>query len=206
LGGTVASQTQNRDLLLVRECLSGSEQAWTDFYCRYQILVRNVVKRQKGIASWDMEDITQNVFVSLMSALKTYDPTFSLPNFICMVAERVCIDEYRRWTAGKRDGHTDPIDHHDSGQNGTRVVASNVDDQEDQLVQAELVSLLRHAFRGLAARCRELLRLRYYEELAYKEIAEILDGNENTLMVQARRCVDDLRAHCDELQRKGLAK
>lgn len=206
MGDTMGIPEQKRQLQLVKECLSGSESAWDVFYGRYHTLIRNVVRRQAGIAPQEMEDVIQNVFVSLMSALKTYDPAYSLPNFICMIAERVCVDGYRRRKAAKRDGFTDPIEHHNGGQDSSWALSANVDNQEEELVRAELVDLLRRGFRSLASRCRELLRLRYYEELPYGEISEIVGAAENTLMVQARRCIDELRAQCDELQRKGFKR
>lgn len=202
----MGNQTANRDILLVRECLSGSEHAWTDFYCRYESIVKSVVRRQRRFSPQEVEDVTQNVFISLMSGLKTYDSAYSLSNFICTIAERVSIDEYRRSKTAKRDGRTDPIDHHDGGQEGMTIILSNVDHEEEELGKAQLVELLRHAFMRLGARCRELLRLRYYEELPYENITQIIGATENTLSVQAKRCLKELRACFDEIQREGIEK
>jgi len=71
---TMANPTESKDLLLVKECLAGSEQAWTEFYRRYVGLVRNTVKRQLGRGAWDhIDDVTQSVFAALIPALKNYD-------------------------------------------------------------------------------------------------------------------------------------
>ncbi|MGC8659999.1 MAG: RNA polymerase sigma factor [Desulfomonilaceae bacterium] len=62
---------------------------------------------------------------------------------------------------------------------------------------------MRLAFRLLGARCRQLLRLRYHEELPYSRIAKILGATENTLTVQAGRCIRELRAGYQKLLNKG---
>jgi len=202
----MANRNRNEDILLVRECLSGSDKAWNEFYCRYVGLVRSVVRRQLAWAVLDFEDVVQNIFLALIPALKTYDEAYSLARFICVVSERVCIQEYRQGKAAKRDGDTDPIDHHGSGQEGYRTVASEQASQEERLAENEMVQMLRGALGSLGVQCRELLTLRYYEDLPYKEISRIMGGSENTLTVKARRCLDELIAGYHEVIRKGVQR
>lgn len=198
----MGNRTGHREAILLKECLSGSEKAWSEFYVKYVGLVRSVVRRQAGFSPQDVEDVAQTVFMELIPALKTFDTTYSLPRFICMVTERACIQEYRRRATAKRNGKTDPIDHHDSGEEGTWKLASDLESQEDHLARSELLNLLRRAFRSLDAGCRELLKLRYYEGMPYKEISKILGATENTLTVRSKRCLGHLRATCHELEGK----
>lgn len=202
--GLMGSRNHDQDILLVQECLSGSEKAWTDFYCRFEPLVRKQARRQFWLGRHEIEDLTQTVFVALMSDLNTWDRAHSLAGFVSMIAKRECIDEYRRRRAGKRDCATDPVDHHDGGEEGYRIPASNCENQEEELSQAERKYLIELAFPNLQERCRDLLGMRFYQELPYKEITVILGGSENTLTVQARRCLEELRAIIDELMRKGV--
>jgi len=202
----MATGKEDQDILLVKECAAGSEDAWNSFYCRFIGLVRSIIRRQRGISSYEMEDIAQNVFLALVPALKKYDSTYSLPRFVSIVAERVCIQEYRRVTAAKREASTDPVDHMDGSEEGARTLPSELQSQEEKLAEHQLVDILKIALRQLGSRCRELLRLRYYEEIPYKEITRILGATENTLTVQARRCLAELTAHYQELLRKGVVK
>lgn len=196
--------TQNPDVLLVKECLAGSDRAWSDFYSQYFPLVRHTVRRQRQFSPSDVEDMTQKVFVNLMSALDTYDPTYSLARFVCVVAQRVCIDEYRKSKTAMRDAPTVPIDLNDGSEEGSWVVASKAEHQEEELSQAQLLTILRHALRDLGTKCQELLQMRYFEELPYKRIMEVIGSTENTLVIRVRRCLDELRAVWDELVRKGI--
>jgi len=141
-----------------------------------------------------------------MSALAKYNPAHSLSGFIEVITDRVCIDEYRSHKAAKRDGATNPVDHHDGGQEGYESLPSNWDHQEDEFAKAQEKQLLRNALQALGERCQELINLRIFEETPYKEITEILGGTENTLTVQLRRCLDELRANFDEFKRKGVGQ
>ncbi|MFC1836205.1 RNA polymerase sigma factor [Thermodesulfobacteriota bacterium] len=202
----MGTRKEDHDILLVKECLNGSQNAWTAFYNRYVGLVRSVVKRHPWFLQHEIEDVSQSVFVSLMPALKTYDDAYSLPRFVCMITERTCIQEYRRRKAARRDGATEPIDHHDISGQGLRKIASNGSSQEQQLAQTQQLDLLRRALRSLGPRCRELIRLRFYEELPYNNIGRILGGTDNTLTVQVRRCLDDLRGRYKLFARRTTGK
>ena len=89
--------------LLVRECLAGSEAAWQEFYSRFIGLMRSVVKKRYILCKEDVEDITQSAFVSLATALNNFDYEQSLPRFVCVITERVAIDEYRKAERGQKE-------------------------------------------------------------------------------------------------------
>lgn len=195
------------DTLLVRECLAGSEEAWNEFYTRFIGLIRNVVRKSRSLSPSDVEDITQSAFLELASALKSYMSGNSLTGFVCTVTERVLIDEFRKKRASKRDGQTESIDHHDGDQEGATVmIASDTEPQDRQMERAQLVSQLRTALDGLDPRCRELIELRYLQEMPFNEVAKIQGATENTVTVQTRRCLDKLKAMYQELERRGTSR
>ena len=192
-----------QDRLLVGKCLKGSKAAWDEFYDRYLPLVRKVIHSRLRCSESDMQDMVQNVFLAIYTALGSYDDRYPLSKFVWVVGERICIDEYRKGAASKRDGEHVSVNHHDHGDEDATMVRSDLDSQEEQVVKAELVSLLRLAFKRLGDRCRELLKLRYVEELSFKEIVPLLGGKEKTLAVQAGRCMDELKATYEQGRREG---
>jgi RNA polymerase sigma factor (sigma-70 family) len=199
----MASSKENKDIALVGQCLSGSEPAWSEFYSRFQRLVRMVVRRRLRVSDEGVEDVVHEVFISLMSALKTYDSSYSLQNFVCTISERVCVDQYRFSTAAKRDAETEPFDDQVPGLAGCIMDGSKKGHQEEELILSEQADIIRRAMRLLGAKCRELLKLRYYEELPYGKITEILGATENTLTVQAARCIRELKTSYQTLINKG---
>ena len=74
----MAMRDENQDLLLVQECLAGSETAWNQFYSRFVGLIRSVVRRQAGLSPADVEDFTQSTFLALATSLNNYDSMHSL--------------------------------------------------------------------------------------------------------------------------------
>ena len=188
---------------LVRECLEGSEQAWENLYRSYAGLVRNVVRSKWKSFFQDSDDITQSVFLSVLASLETYDPKYSLSRFICVIAERECLQEYRRRKTAKRDAETVPVEHHDCGNGEAVAIPSSFASQEAQLTEGQLTHLLKLALADLGDRCRELLTLRYFEDLPYKEIGKIVGVNEGALRVRVSRCLEELTAEYELLLKTG---
>ncbi len=198
--------SRSQDGLLVRECLAGSEAAWQEFYSRFIGLMRSVVKKRYILCKEDVEDITQSAFVSLATALNNFDYEQSLPRFVCVITERVAIDEYRKRSAARRNSEAETS--HET--KGARDIASQIECDRDlpdeQMERAEMASYLGAALKELDTSCRELLTLRYLNDLSYKEIAELVGASENTLTVQTRRCLEKLRIKFREAERKGSSR
>lgn len=186
---------EDKDFSLVQQCLLGSETAWREFYSRFVNLIRMVVRRKAPVlSSADLEDIVQCVFLELTTALSNYPKDNSLSGFVCMISERVTIDQHRKNTAVKRSGETESIDHHDGSDEDTTTVASDKPLPDSQMEQAELASRLNVSLQRMDEKCRNLLEMRYLNELSFNEISRETGIAENTLMVQARRCLERLRS------------
>ncbi len=198
-------QKRNRidDQLLVRECLAGKEEAWKEFYSRFIRLMRSVVTKHASLSPEDVEDVTQAAFLSLTTALTSYDDRQSLPRFVCVITERVLIDEYRRVRAAKRDAEVHASAYADVAETSEEGAGQEVELQDIRMERAEQVSLVRGCLEELDPRCRELITLRYFRELGFSEIAGLLGETENTVTVQTRRCLERLRARCFDLGIKG---
>ncbi len=194
---------QMDDRTLVEQCLAGSRSACDEFYERYFSLVRKVARRHGRHRAGDLEDSVQDIFLSLYTSLCKFDSQYPLSRFVCIVAERVCIDRYRAQKTAKRNGETVPVDHHDGGAEGAIMVRANSEHPEESLAKAETVDLLKLVFRDLGQKCREILRLRYLEELAFKDVSRILGIAEKTLAVQTGRCIDELKAKYLRAEKRG---
>lgn len=187
------------DHLIVRQCLSGSETAWQELYGRFIGLMRSVVQKNAGISPEDTEDIIQLAFLELTMALKAYDFGQPLPRFICLITERVMVDEYRRRNALKRIRDVDTVEWTDMPHGVAACAAFEGGPQHELMQRAQEVRALRVALKELDPGCRRLLELRYFREFQFNEIARILGSSKNTLIVRSRRCLERLRTtfmHC----------
>jgi RNA polymerase sigma-70 factor (ECF subfamily) len=196
-------RSRSQDEALVRECLAGSETAWQEFYSRFIGLMRSVVRKRYILCNEDVEDITQSAFVSLATALNNFDYDQSLPRFVCVITERVAIDEYRKRSAARRNLEAETTEGMIKGQNVASQIESGPEAPDEQMERAETAACLGAALKELDASCRELLTLRYFNDLSYKELAEMVGVSENTLTVRTRRCLEKLRIKLREVERKG---
>ncbi len=194
------------DLALVRQCVSGSNEAWNVFYRRFVRLVRTIVVRQPAIPREDLEDVTQTVFLALVKGLKDYDGTYALSKFVSVVAQRVCIGHYRQLSASKRTHeHRSVSESSGDVPEGSAMRCTDAS-QEDLLTREELVVILKASLEQIGLRCRRLLELRYFEELPFAKISEMLGLKENTVTVQTKRCLEQLNHAYEKLIQRGVRK
>lgn len=181
---------------MIKRCNQGDPSAWEEFYARYLGMISCAVRRHCKPGADELDDVVQEVFISLFKALKDYDPARSLEAYILEITRRVRISRFRRASALKRGGANPisvPISAHDAGQeNGYVSLASPTENQETSLIRARERSKLRRALMELSDSCRELLGLRYEQELSYKELASKLQAKEGTLRVRVQRCLSSL--------------
>ncbi|MEW6347883.1 MAG: sigma-70 family RNA polymerase sigma factor [Thermodesulfobacteriota bacterium] len=186
------NRNDEQDHALVRQCLEGSENAWKEFYCRFVGLIRSVITKRSWFQAEDVEDLTQTTFLNLTTALGHYDFEQSLARYVCVIAERVAIDQYRKTSAAKREAETETTEVLEE-MAAMGLTQGNPNPHDHQLETAQLVQKLREALAGLDPKCRQLVELRYLQELSFAEIGEKTHTTENTATVQTRRCLDKLR-------------
>lgn len=203
--GYMKEDRASLEQLMVRECLSGSETAWKELYARMIGLMRSVVRKTAGLSPEDIEDITQEAFLELAASLERYDFHQPLPRFVCLITERVVIDEYRKKNALKRIREEDMVECEEISADREGCAAFSSGPQHELIEQAQQTRDLREALRKLDPPCRKLLELRYFRELQFNEIGKLMGASKNTLIVRSRRCLEKLRTNLMHIQRKGQA-
>ena len=156
------------DVELVRGALNGSEPAFREIVLRYQrpvfgLIVR--VVRDPGRA----EELAQDAFVKAFRALHTYDVSKKFSAWLLTIAHHVAIDEVRKGKipSVSLDDLTDP--------DGPPIeIADRRSATPAALAErTELATALKTAIAKLRPEYREMVALRYEQELEYDEIAEI---------------------------------
>lgn len=181
---------------LIDRCNRGEKRAWEEFYARFHNLISSAVNTYGRPGPDEVEEMTQEVFINLFRALRSYDPSKSIEAYILAIARRVRISRIRKSSALKRGGGnpgTAALDAHDgSYEEDTISVASPEDDQEICLIKAQETYRLRRALSRLSQTCRTVLAMRYERGLSYREMAEELVVKEGTLRVRVQRCLSSL--------------
>lgn len=70
----------------------------------------------------------------------------------------------------------------------------------DTLIRKENVSIVVRCLELIPRACRDLLRLRFWEEKSHGEIADILGIREVTSRVRLKRCLEQLEGQIKKLQ------
>jgi RNA polymerase sigma factor (sigma-70 family) len=170
------------DTRLVRECVSGSEDAWRALISRYKNLIFSIPVKY-GFSADDSTDIFQMVCLDLLSELPKLRNAKALPKWIMQVTAHKC---FHRKQQQQRTDVLDPA----SKEFEVTVPAR----AEDILREAGDEQSLRQAIAELSPRCRELVQMLFYDEPArpYQEIAKTLGIAVGSIGFVRQRCLEKL--------------
>jgi RNA polymerase sigma factor (sigma-70 family) len=176
------------DSALVRECLRGSESAWSALLDKYKNLIYSIPIKY-GFSPDDSTDIFQAVCLEMLSELPRLRKPKALPNWIMQIAMHKCFHHKRQLlrlsTAGSAEDMPD---------------ASVAPAAEKILREAEEEQNFREAIASLPPRCRQLIRMLFFEEPArpYQVIASELGLAPGSIGFIRQRCLDKLRAKLEQ--------
>lgn len=160
------------DTQLVKDFRNGDVQAFNKLVERWQHRIHRLAYRYFASHD-DAMEITQKTFIKAFKKINTLDDVEKFSSWIYTIANNLCLDEVKR--AGRRKAS--PLEILKT-ERITKSIASN---PERSLQNSELGEILQHALNQLSFEQRIVVILKEYEELKFREIAEILDEPENTV-------------------------
>jgi RNA polymerase sigma factor (sigma-70 family) len=171
------------DTRLVRECLTGSEEAWRALISKYKNLIFSIPMKY-GFSTDDSTDIFQAVCLDLLSELPKLREAKALPKWIMQITAHKC---FHRRQQERRTEVSDP--------DAKQFERSTPARAEEILREAEAEQDLRQAMHQLSPRCRQLVHLLFYDEPArpYQEIAKTLGIAVGSIGFIRQRCLEKLR-------------
>ncbi|TNE55593.1 MAG: sigma-70 family RNA polymerase sigma factor [Bacteroidetes bacterium] len=177
------------DLKLVEEARQGSQAAYAELMERYResiyFMMLKMVKNND-----DADDLTIEAFGKAFSRLDQYSPSFAFSTWLFKIASNNCIDFMR-----KKRVKVTSMDSGFTSETGEVIyidAKSHGKNPEEAVIQSQKVKLMRDLVEQLKPRYRELVELRYFEELSYEEIAETLNLPLGTVKAQLFRARDFL--------------
>ncbi|MFZ0332962.1 MAG: sigma-70 family RNA polymerase sigma factor [Candidatus Acidiferrales bacterium] len=177
------------DTRLVKECLRGSEAAWSALIDKYKNLIFSIPIKY-GFSSDDATDIFQAVCVELLSELPKLRKPKALPKWIMQVAAHKCFHHKRQL---QRTEAREPDD--DSFETSVPARAEGI------LREAEKEQSLRDAVSELPPRCRRLIQMLFFEEppRPYQQLAVELGLSTGSIGFIRQRCLERLRKRLSEV-------
>jgi RNA polymerase sigma factor (sigma-70 family) len=187
---TTPSPAEKSDRDLVQGCLKYREEDWALLVDKYKSLIYSIPFRY-GFSREEAADIFQSVCLDLIQELpKLRDPQ-ALPKWLMQVTAHKC---FHRKAFNNRMVSRDDED--------VAIPETSAPAQaEINLFEIEEEQMLREAMASLAPRCRELVRMLFFEEpkRPYQQVAASLGLATGSIGLLRQKCLDHLRKRLDEL-------
>lgn len=162
---------EQSDREIVREVLNGNPDLFEVLVARYEKPIFNYVYGMVRHRQ-DAEDLTQEAFVKAFFALKTYKESFEFSTWMYRIARNVCLDYFRRQKIRSFFSLNTPVGEEEEDEIGDFLPSGK--DPEEGVLEGELLEQVSEAVGKLPWKFREVIVLRYVEELPYEDIAQIL--------------------------------
>ena len=170
------------ELQLIERAVAGDERAFAELVTRYQTAVYNLAYRMLGDAG-EAEDAAQEVFLRIYRRLATYDADHRFSTWVLSIASHYCIDLLRR----KRPWLV-PLE------NISNWMRARTRGPEAAALAVEQQDIVRSLLAKLPEHYRLVLLLRYWHDLGYEEIAQVVDLPVSTIKARLHRARNALAA------------
>jgi RNA polymerase sigma-70 factor (ECF subfamily) len=171
------------DLGLVERAVAGDEKAYAELLARYRDSIYFMLLKMVNNKS-DAEDLTIEAFGKAFKNIKQYSPNFAFSTWLFKIASNNGIDFLR-----KRKGFIVSIDGDENDREDSKpmTVCDEGLDPSESMINSQKIEHVRAVVQKLKPRYRQLVELRYFQELSYEEIAEQLDLPLGTVKAQLFR-------------------
>src|SRR6202046_4170055 len=164
------SDNAKNDFNLVQKAKEGDQKAYADLMARYKDSIYFMVLKMVNNKE-DANDLTVETFAKAFEKLDKYQPEFAFSTWLFRVATNNCIDFIRKKKLNTTSIHgmTD-----EDGDEQTLQIKSDVLNPEEVSIKKQQTQELKILIDSLPSRYRNLITLRYFDELSYEEIAQQL--------------------------------
>jgi len=154
----------NQELLWLEQARRGDQLAFGKLVQAYQRPVYNLAYRMLGNAA-EAEDAAQETFVRMYTKLHTYQSDRKLSSWVLSIASHYCIDRLRRRRFNWLSLDEEPV---------AAVLPSGGRGPEERALCRETRDEVQSLVDRLAPGYRAPLILRYWHDLSYAEIAQVM--------------------------------
>ena len=182
------------DATLVQEYISGSEKAIEKLINRHQLRIFNYIK-SKVLDRDTAEDIFQDTFIKVIKTLKSgvYNEEGKFLPWVMRIAHNLVIDFFRKSNRIPTIENNDEYDLF-------KFISDTTPNIERILFQDQLVKDLQNLILELPDDQKEVLTMRLYRDMSFKEIAENTNVSINTALGRMRYAIINLRKLADDNQ------
>lgn len=174
-----------KDFSLIDQAVDdGNENAYAELLSRYKTPVYHMILKMIRNVD-DAEDLTIEAFAKAFKNLHKFKKDFTFSTWLFRIATNNTIDFIRKkkldtfslnTSMRNDDGEAVNIDLEDKGL-----------DPQEEAIKSQKIELIHLFVNKLPPKYQRLVKLRYFEELSYDEIAKELDAPLGTVKAQLHR-------------------
>lgn len=163
----------------VRLAVKGDKEAFGELYKIFLDRIYRFIYYLVG-DEFLAEDITQNTFLKAWNSLPNYNlERGTFQSYLYTIARNLVIDNQRKKKTYSLEG--------------LEGVIEAKDNPENDVSRSESMQKVRDALKNLSDFDRQLVVLRFFEELSFEEISMVLDKKAGALRVRTHRILETLR-------------
>ncbi|MGK0388244.1 MAG: RNA polymerase sigma factor (sigma-70 family) [Maribacter sp.] len=180
------------DQTLIVQYLEGDERAFEELLNRHKDRIYTQIYlfvKDNALA----EDIFQDVFIKIIDTLRKgkYNHEGKFVQWAMRIAYNMCVDHFRRNKRRPMVSPTDTFDIFD-------VLQMSDDDAETSIIKSETHQKIRQLVDQLPPEQREVVVLRHYADMSFKEIAKLTRVSINTALGRMRYALINIRKMVEE--------
>jgi len=181
------------DYELITQFIKGEQSCFEQLIHRHKNKVFSYISlyiRDKAL----VEDIFQDTFLKVIQSVKAgrYSDNGKFLSWVMRIAHNLIIDHFRRL----KQVNTISNDNYESDLFNSKSLAE--DNIEDHMIKKQIHKDVRNIINNLPDDQREVIILRHYSGLSFKEIAEITDVSINTALGRMRYALINMRKIMEE--------
>jgi len=181
------------DYELIKRFIKGEQSCFEQLIHRHKDKVYayiNIYIRDQALA----EDIFQDTFLKVFQSVKAgkYYDNGKFISWVMRIAHNLIIDHFRR----TKQINTLSNDNYESDLFNSKKLSE--DNVEDDIIKNQIQKDVRKMISHLPDDQREVVILRHYADLSFKEIAEITDVSINTALGRMRYALINMRKIMEE--------
>ena len=180
-------QIQISDSVLVSKYINGDEQSLEKLIVKHKQKIFGFIY-SKVSDKYLAEDIFQDTFIKVIHTLKrgAYNEEGKFLPWVMRIAHNLVIDYYRKNSRLPKFNRTDEFDIFS-------VLSDSSKNIESVIIQKQLYDQITDLVQYLPKDQREVLRMRIYNELSFKEISENTGASINTVLGRMRYALINMR-------------
>jgi len=189
----MSDHTECTDEQLMISLCEGEDSALEQLVKRYQNDVFRFCLHYLGNLETARE-ISQETFLRVFTARERFDPNRLFRPWMLCIARNMCLNVIKR----NKVVQMESLEGLESA--STAATPSWYPATEHPLegvLADERRRTLLHIVNGLPEDARELLMMRYFEQMSAKEIAEVLETTEGAVRTRTHRALNQLRERCE---------